>query len=316
MENNEYLDYDQPSYNIKAVSQMVGLLPVTLRAWERRYGLPSPSRGGQGYRLYSEHDIQTLRWLKSQIDAGMNVGQAAHRLHQLVDAGKDPASVDILHVEHSLSMNGLQQQISMHLKQFNAAAAADVLRQAFNTYSVEDVFSNLIEPVLIRMGEEWHNGTLTIAEEHFVTEFFQEQLFSLLTGTVKPFRIGTIVAACMPGEHHQLGLLMLVILLRMRGWNVVFMGPNLPFDRLAEVINSLNPRLMLFSATMPASAEHAAKIMDMLKDLQKPAPKIILGGQGFNEFSRRSDIPHSILSGTRADMITTMENLMAQGNKG
>ena len=52
-----------PVYNIKAVSRLVGLLPVTLRAWERRYGLPAPSRGEQGYRLYSERDLHVLRWL-------------------------------------------------------------------------------------------------------------------------------------------------------------------------------------------------------------------------------------------------------------
>ena len=90
MESTVYTDYDLPSYNIKAVAQMVGLLPVTLRAWERRYGLPSPSRGGQGYRLYSEHDLQTLRWLKQQLEAGMNIGQAAQRLHLLLEANKDP----------------------------------------------------------------------------------------------------------------------------------------------------------------------------------------------------------------------------------
>jgi len=316
MDSNEYIDYDQPSYNIKAVSQMVGLLPVTLRAWERRYGLPSPSRGGQGYRLYSEHDLQTLRWLKTQIEAGMNVGQAAQRLHQLVEAGKDPASVEFLHIEHSLSMISLQQQVSTHLKQYNASAAADVLRQGFNTYSVEDVFSNLIEPVLIRIGQEWHEGTLTIAEEHFVTEFFHEQLFSMLSGAVKPFRIGTIVAACMPGEQHQIGLMMLVILLRMRGWNVIFMGPNLHFDRLDEVIRNLNPRLMLFSSTISNTAEQVTKLLEIMKTLDKPAPVIVLGGQGFIELARKTDISHPVLTGARSEMIKTMEKLMAQAGKG
>jgi len=50
-----------PVYNIKAVAQLLGILPVTLRAWERRYGMPSPSRGQQGYRLYSEYDVRILR---------------------------------------------------------------------------------------------------------------------------------------------------------------------------------------------------------------------------------------------------------------
>ena len=70
-----------PIYNIKAVSRLVGLLPVTLRAWERRYGLPLPGRGGQGYRLYSEHDVRTLRWLKAQIENGLSIGRAVEYLN-------------------------------------------------------------------------------------------------------------------------------------------------------------------------------------------------------------------------------------------
>jgi len=67
----------QPVYNIKAVARLVNLLPVTLRAWERRYGLPSPLRGDQGYRLYSEYDLRTLRWLINQVEAGLSIGRAA-----------------------------------------------------------------------------------------------------------------------------------------------------------------------------------------------------------------------------------------------
>ena len=52
-----------PTYNLKAVVQETGLKPDTLRAWERRYGIPEPDRTGGGHRLYSQHDINTLKWL-------------------------------------------------------------------------------------------------------------------------------------------------------------------------------------------------------------------------------------------------------------
>ncbi len=315
MESTVYTDYDLPSYNIKAVAQMVGLLPVTLRAWERRYGLPSPSRGGQGYRLYSEHDLQTLRWLKQQLEAGMNIGQAAQRLHQFLEAKKDPTSAEFIHNEHSLTMTNLQSQLESNLKSFNSSTAAEVLRQALNTYVLEDVFTNLIEPILVKIGEEWHNGQITIAEEHFATEFFQEQLLSILSSAVKPFRSGTIMAGCMPGEQHQLGLIMLVIQLRMRGWNVVFMGPNLHLDRLDEIVHSLNPRLILLSATLPETASRVNDLAEVMKKINKPSPAILLGGQGFKELSGKMHISHPIMTGTRAEMINTMEKLIEQNNK-
>ncbi|GIV84314.1 MAG: hypothetical protein KatS3mg052_1321 [Candidatus Roseilinea sp.] len=74
---------DEPVYNVKAVSHQTGIAAATLRAWERRYGVPSPPRTDSGYRLYSARDIAIIRWLKSQIENGMSVSQAVHLLRSL-----------------------------------------------------------------------------------------------------------------------------------------------------------------------------------------------------------------------------------------
>lgn len=80
-----------PHYNVKAVANLVGIAPVTLRAWERRYGLPTPLRGSQGYRLYSDHDVRTLLWLKARTAEGMSISRAAEQLLHMRSTGADPA---------------------------------------------------------------------------------------------------------------------------------------------------------------------------------------------------------------------------------
>jgi MerR family transcriptional regulator, light-induced transcriptional regulator len=226
--------------------------------------------------------------------------------------GKDPTSDEFLHNEQSLSMANLQAKVFSGLKQYNTQSAADALRQALNLFGVDAVFSDLIEPILVQVGDEWHKGQISVSDEHFITEFFQEQLLSMLSVTVKPFRIGTIVAGCMPGELHEIGLLMMVILLRMRGWNVIFLGQNLHLDRLDELIRSLNPRLLLFSATLPETASQVQNLINVMRKIEKPGPMVVLGGHGFEEIASKVDIPHPILSGTRAEMINTMERLIDQ----
>src|SRR5512144_1255395 len=67
---------DDPLYNIGVVSRMTGISVATLRAWERRYGFPSSGRTAGGHRLYSEKDMVRLRWVKGQIDQGMQTAQA------------------------------------------------------------------------------------------------------------------------------------------------------------------------------------------------------------------------------------------------
>ena len=74
------------------MANLVGVAPVTLRAWERRYGLPTPQRGAQGYRLYSDYDVRTLRWLKARTAEGMSISRAAEHLMHLRRSGADPVA--------------------------------------------------------------------------------------------------------------------------------------------------------------------------------------------------------------------------------
>ena len=182
---DEQLDkFTIPVYNIKAVARLIGLLPVTLRAWERRYGLPNPQRGDQGYRLYSEYDLQTLRWIKNQMDAGLSISRAVDYLTELRQSGKDPAAKpSYLSPEHPASTHHFSDQLYHALEQFNEPAATELIRRAFMLYSIDRVLIEVIQPMLVEMGEAWHRGELPIAVEHFSTQFCMQHLMSMLAGS-------------------------------------------------------------------------------------------------------------------------------------
>jgi hypothetical protein len=80
---------DIPTFNMKVVAQETGLTPDTLRAWERRYGLPSPERTKGGHRLYSQYEIDVLKWLVARQDEGLSISKAVDLWHQLEDKGDD-----------------------------------------------------------------------------------------------------------------------------------------------------------------------------------------------------------------------------------
>ena len=79
-----------PTYNLKAVVRETGLKSDTIRAWERRYGIPSPQRSDSGHRLYSQHDINTLKWLLERQNEGMNISRAIELWHRLESEAVDP----------------------------------------------------------------------------------------------------------------------------------------------------------------------------------------------------------------------------------
>ena len=78
-----------PYFNLKAVVQQTGLKPDTLRAWERRYGLPTPERSAGGHRLYTRHDMDTIKWLRARQREGLSIKRAVDLWRQLESKGQD-----------------------------------------------------------------------------------------------------------------------------------------------------------------------------------------------------------------------------------
>lgn len=300
-----------PVYNIKAVARLAGLLPVTLRAWERRYGLPRPRRGHQGYRLYSEYDLRLVRWLKQQVDAGMSIGRAVAYLRELHAAGQDPilerAGAETI---KPTPPNALSQDLLQALKRFDEEAAAEVMRRAFSLYAIDQVLSEIIQPMLVEIGEAWHRGELPIAVEHFATQFCIQHLMSLLAASAPPTRSGTIVAACAPGELHQIGLLMLVVMLRWRGWDVKYLGQDVSLEGLEEALRPLKPRLLLFTATRPEAALNLLNLPNILAHFPEPKPWVVLGGQAFQSMRLPESIPAVYLNAPPAETVRFIERLM------
>jgi len=300
-----------PVYNIKAVAQLLGILPVTLRAWERRYGMPSPSRGQQGYRLYSEYDVRILRWLKTQVDRGLTIGRATEFLNELRLLGVDPASGTAAPGAETIpSPQDLSHQFQHALRNFDEITAREILRRGFADHPVEVVLEDLIQPALVEIGEAWHRGELQIAVEHFATQFCTLQLTGMLSGLGGPTHPGIILAACAPGEMHQVGLLMIIVLLRWRGWDVRYLGQDLPLEKLAEAVAPLQPRMLLFSATRPESARALASLAGILPTFGESAPHIIVGGKGFAEAGLPEDFPAVVLQPPLRSMVDEIESIL------
>ena len=82
-----------PTYNLKVVLQETGIKPDTLRAWERRYGLPVPERTPGGHRLYSQYDIEIIKWLQARQEEGLRINRAVDLWRSMQDSGQDPLLV-------------------------------------------------------------------------------------------------------------------------------------------------------------------------------------------------------------------------------
>lgn len=290
-------DYsDEPIFNVKAVATQSGVEASTLRAWERRYGVPQPPRSDSGYRLYSARDTAIIRWLKQQIESGMSISQAVSMLRSMQN-GHHFAQVDhtapIADGLTSLTSTGnssrnieqFDRYVSVAFncaQHFDEAGFDHVLNEAFAIYSVEDVCARVIQPLQVLLGNGWHEGTVTISAEHFATGLVRRKLMALFSACPPPIDHRKIVAGCAPEEFHEVGILMLALHLRRRGKDVVFLGQAAASSRLGEMLVQTQPRLVLMSASTLRTAANMLDILEVLNDRRLSSVLFAYGGLAFH----------------------------------
>ncbi len=299
-----------PLYNIKAVVQRTGVPADTMRAWERRYGVPRPRRTGTGRRLYSERDIEAIRWLRDRTAAGVTISQA---IEQLRSIGDEPLVVTVPERDPGPRHFGaLTQELLDALLAFDRQTADGVIEEAFTLYSVEDVCLRLLSPVLVEIGERWQRREATVAQEHFASHVIQRRLTGLLHAYNPTVARGLIVAACAPDELHELGLQILAVFLVRRGWRVVYLGANVPIVDLLQTIARLAPDLVCLSAMNLRTTQTLREAAEAVAHLPEPRPPVAFGGAHFNaEPALRERVPGHYLGADAEQAAEQVERLLA-----
>ena len=309
---------DEPVYNVKAIAQQSGIMASTLRAWERRYGIPKPGRAGSGYRLYSSRDIAMIRWLKAQIDSGMSISQAVSLLHSMQQGGRRGNNVVVTATPAQSYANTAtySRDKQMHDQLMAAAVMLDeagieaVMSEAFSIHSAEDVCMNVIQPALISIGEQWHRGEVSINVEHFFSNLMRRKLLSLLDACAPPIRQTRIITGCAPEELHEMGILMISLFLRRRGYDVVYLGQSISLDRMEELLQSLRPQAILLSAGTLLAASRLVEVGEYLMQHGPSSIVLAYGGHIFNSLPElRFQIAGHPLSLTTLKAIDALEAL-------
>lgn len=278
---------ETPTFNLKAVVQETGIKPDTLRAWERRYGLPQPARSSGGHRLYSQHDIDTLKWLMDRQDEGLSISRAVDLWNQLLAEGKDPfwemgddeQVVGQAPLEVGDTLTELRETWVDACLAYDEQRAVYTLSQAFALYAVETVCVELLQKGLFQIGEMWYEGNATAQQEHFASALAIRRLETLLSAAPPPARQGRILIGCPPEEEHTFSPLLLSLFLRRRGWDVVYLGANVPVDRLERTIERAQPHLVVLSAQ---TLHTAGTLLGMANYLEEMAIPLAFGGLIFN----------------------------------
>jgi len=294
---------DSPSagrLRIGELSRRVGVSTELLRAWERRYGLLSPTRTAGGFRLYADADEQRVRRMLLHLEAGVSAAEGA-RLALLESADLAPGAAPA-----DTAPGALSEQLRAALDRFDDAAAHAALDNLLATFAVETVLRDAVQPYLHELGERWERGDVSIAQEHFASSLLRGRLLGLARGWGNA---GSPLAllACVPGDQHDLGLICFGLALRRHGWRIAYLGPDTPLDTLGETARQLGPALVVLTAT---TSDLAAAARAGLAEVARSAP-LALAGAGMS-----AEVAEDVGARYLEDDPVTAAALVARGSSG
>ena len=135
----------------------------------------------------------------------------------------------------------------------NIQGVLSILRTAFVARpKLLDLFSELVFPPLVEIGEEWHAKTLTVDQEHLASNALREAL-ALFNAELhrKPANGLKAVCSCPEGEWHDIAIRCVGYFLESEGWTVLFLGQSAPTNSLVEAIKTHKPNLVVLSTIVP-----------------------------------------------------------------
>lgn len=267
--------FRDPRHPIGVAAERTGLSTDVIRAWERRYSAVEPSRDAAGQRLYSDADVERLRLLRRATSGGRSISQvvelSGEELAELVQgdaAAKATVEVRAPDVDRlfdlALALDGPDLESS--------------LRRAVVAQGLASFAEEVAVPLLRRLGEGWHAGEVTPAQEHVASAAVARVVTGLRAGK----GAGPVaVVGTLSGERHEVGALLAAAAAELAGWRVVYLGADLPPSELAAAAERAGARAVCVSVVY--GGRTPAETRGAFRSLRAELPEVVevyAGGAG------------------------------------
>jgi methanogenic corrinoid protein MtbC1 len=279
-----------PRHPIAVVSERTGLSHDVLRIWERRYRAVTPTRTSGGERLYSDADVERLRLLDAAVAAGRRIGRVAtlptSDLAELV-AG-DRAAKDRSAVEAAPGVDADKSFIETALDRIqtlDARGLDELLRRSAAVIGTPAFLEQSVVPLLRDIGDHWHSGRLSIAEEHMASAIIEAFIVAAIQTMAVPDGAPLVLVATPVGSRHVIGAALVGAATAAVGWRPVFLGGDVPTAEIARAAIAGSARAVALSVVY---AEDVGKMLGELGQLREQLPAhvaVIVGG--------RAVLPHA-----------------------
>ena len=308
---------EKQRHPMRIVVLRTGLTPDLLRAWEKRYGVVSPTRSDGGQRLYSDEDVERLSLLTRAVSGGRAISEVAklppRELKGLVES--DAHAVRLIrapiHTASSESRESLQAAALVTVERFDAAELESLLRAATLRLGIDEVLDGIIGPLLLTIGARWHAGLLRPAQEHVASAVIRRTLTSMMENATPAPDAPAIVVATLAGQSIELGALLVAAAASSHGWRVVYLGTSLPAAEIAAATEQTHASAIALSFVYPTDDP---AIAGALRELHAALPvntAILAGGGGAVNYA----VALSAVGATRLGSIGEFRSWLREASK-
>lgn len=303
------------NYPIRAVAEKTGLSAHTIRAWERRYGVLSPNRTDTNRRMYSESDIARLALLQRAVEAGHSIGLISGlsdpELEHLAGPTQGKASA-------KGATGGFLAECRTAMLALDAASFEECLGRASSVLGVDGLLADVVIPLIEEVDQGWPAGRVRIAHEHLASALLRTQLEQIRSSLHAKVGAPRLLVTTPKGQLHELGALILAVTAACEGWQVIYMGPNLPAEEIILAARQIGVQAIALSIVYPVADAVLADELRRLHSELGPRTPILVGGRASGKYSEvLSEIGaiDSKDSATMREALATLKGACWSGNR-
>ena len=273
-------------FTIKDLENLSGIKAHTIRIWEQRYSFLKPQRTATNIRYYSNLELKMLLNISLLNKYGYKISHINRMSNEELR-------------EKTLTLTGSEAQqeriineLIQHMIDVELDGFEKVLDQHIQTKGVEKTITYIIFPFLERIGILWLTDHINPAQEHLITNIIRQKLIVGIDGAISPLVLKTKMLLFLPeNEHHEIGLLFLQYLLKMRGIKVIYLGASVPVKDLDYVVELKKPDYIYTHLTTVIKEFNFDKFINSLKQ-KFPQQQIIISGLMAQTFEKKAVPPN------------------------
>ncbi|MBD3236038.1 MAG: MerR family transcriptional regulator [Candidatus Eisenbacteria bacterium] len=290
----------QKRHPIRVAATRSGVSAHLIRSWERRYGALRPGRTESGRRLYSDPDIRRLYLIRLLLAAGRRIGEVAQLQDEQLEGLLCEDERALLREDERAPLpHGRGARVPVRTRAAPGATAHHLVLQCFE--AVESLDEARLErllaegaallgsaalrrlvlvPLMREAGRRWQSGALRIVHEHLASAVVRSHLGAALHRLRPDAGVARVVVGTPAGQRHEIGALSAAVEAAEAGWDVTYLGPDLPAEEIAAAVRMTKAAGVLLGIVYPQRDQRLCDELRALREMLADRIAVLVGGSG------------------------------------